>query len=239
MTQDTPLDPILRPYAALMETLVAQFGANCQVSLYDMREKRPRLVAYSGTVMEASIGSQLSEKLFTRFQEADNRPSGRLQFTATTPDGRSLSSSITILRGADDETIACMRIDLCIESLMHSIDMLQTFCNFDAPATQQPQFGNTHNEDVIGMVDAVVDEALGRNEALRTQDSRTYRMNIIRELEEKNVFLVKGAVDLIAARMNVSKFTIYNYIERIRNPQDAAATDASLRDVRSRRDGNH
>ncbi|EKF18306.1 YheO-like domain-containing protein [Nitratireductor pacificus pht-3B] len=229
------MDPILRPFAALMETLVAQFGANCQVSLYDMREKRPRLVAVSGTVMEAVIGSQLPEKLFTRFREASDRPSGRLQFTAATPDGRRLSSSLTILRDADETPLGCMRIDLCIESLMHSIDMLQTFCNFDvAPPSEA---GNTHNEDVIGMVDAVIDEALGRNETLRTQDSRTYRMNVIRELEEKNVFLVKGAVDLIAARMNVSKFTIYNYIDRIRNPH-AAAADYSLRDVQARRDGS-
>ncbi|MEW9805695.1 helix-turn-helix domain-containing protein [Mesorhizobium sp. ZMM04-5] len=222
------LEPIFQSYGALMSALVSQFGANCQASLYDMRGRRPQLVAVTGTVMEAEIGSYLPEKLFDRLNSAARESGQPLLFTAATPDGRRLSSSLTLLRDASGETFGCLRIDFCIESLMHSINVLQNFCNFETPPAAAPAIAG--NEDVIGMVDAIVSEVMNENGSLRTQDKRTYRMNVVRGLEKKNVFLVKGAIDLIAARMNVSKFTLYNYIDKVRSEMGSVDPKSSLRD---------
>lgn len=221
------LEPIFQSYGALMSALASQFGANCQASLYDMRGRRPQLIAVTGTVMEADIGSYLPEKLFDRLNAVDRDSGKPLLFTAATPDGRRLSSSLTLLRDATGEVFGCLRVDFCIESLMHSINVLQNFCNFETPPSPAPAGGN---EDVIGVVDGIVSEVMNDNSSLRTQDKRTYRMNVVRELERKNVFLVKGAIDLIAARMNVSKFTLYNYIDKVRGEAGGTEPKTTLRE---------
>ncbi|MDD2481760.1 MAG: helix-turn-helix domain-containing protein, partial [Lutispora sp.] len=38
-------------------------------------------------------------------------------------------------------------------------------------------------------------------------------MNIVETLEDKGVFLIKGAVDYVAKVLCVSRYTIYNYLD--------------------------
>jgi len=42
------------------------------------------------------------------------------------------------------------------------------------------------------------------------------KIEIVRQLEDQGVFLIKGAVKFIAKKLNVSKFTIYNYLDQVR-----------------------
>ena len=39
---------------------------------------------------------------------------------------------------------------------------------------------------------------------------------IIAELAEKGVFDIKGAIDIVAGEMGISKYTIYHYIREIK-----------------------
>ena len=49
--------------------------------------------------------------------------------------------------------------------------------------------------------------------------SKEDKVSIVEALEEKGVFLIKGAVDYVAKVLCVSRYTIYNYLDEIRvNP---------------------
>lgn len=41
-------------------------------------------------------------------------------------------------------------------------------------------------------------------------------MEIVRRLDERGVFLVKGSVDIVSTKLNISKYTIYNYLDQIK-----------------------
>jgi predicted transcriptional regulator YheO len=47
------------------------------------------------------------------------------------------------------------------------------------------------------------------------------KVKLIGILEEKGAFIIKGGVDNVAARMGLSKYTIYNYIQKFRAAQRA------------------
>jgi predicted transcriptional regulator YheO len=42
------------------------------------------------------------------------------------------------------------------------------------------------------------------------------RMQIVSELERRGAFMVRGAVEVVAQRLDVSRFTIYGYLKQIR-----------------------
>ena len=46
--------------------------------------------------------------------------------------------------------------------------------------------------------------------------SKEDRVEIVRRLEEQGFFLIKGAIKVLAGKLNMSKFTIYNYLDGIR-----------------------
>ena len=43
------------------------------------------------------------------------------------------------------------------------------------------------------------------------------KLQIVKRLDEKGVFLVKGAIDHVATILGVSRYTIYNYLDETRS----------------------
>ncbi|MBN9451552.1 MAG: helix-turn-helix domain-containing protein [Bosea sp.] len=200
-------------HVRLMDTLVAQFGNNCQVSLYDLRPGIPTLVAVAGSVMDVAIGSRLAPALVPRLNAATGESSGKSLFTSATPDGRRLSTSLTVIDDpASGQPIGCLKIDLCIENLISSIDVLQTFCNF-GPARPAPA-GSI--DDIGETVDTLIAQVLSGRSNPRSVAGKAHRMEIVERLDERGVFLVKGAIDIVAGKLNVSKYTLYNYLDQIK-----------------------
>jgi len=74
------------------------------------------------------------------------------------------------------------------------------------------------NGSLARMLVAVGDE-LG---APLSEVSREQRQQAVRLLEERGAFAIRKSVDMVADALGVSRFTIYNYINR--NNADAEAT---------------
>ncbi len=47
------------------------------------------------------------------------------------------------------------------------------------------------------------------------------------QLQDKGVFLVRGAVELVATRLNISKFALYGDIEQARKSDPISGPEAS------------
>ncbi len=200
----------------VMATLIAQFGSNCQASLYELRDGTAQLHTSLGTVMDIPAGSRLPAALLEKFRKETHNRASRLQFTGSTPDGRRLSSSITALTDTSTgEEIGLLKIDYCIEHLISSIDVLQSYCGIDGQ--QQTQQEETGTDDDIGrLVDSIIAEAFNYRDGQKQLTGKEYRLDIVRRLEEKDVFRVKGAVEIVSGRLNVSKYSIYNYLDQVR-----------------------
>jgi predicted transcriptional regulator YheO len=88
------------------------------------------------------------------------------------------------------------------------------------------------SEDIVALVDAIISEALRERRISAGSDTKSERLKIVSQLERKGVFLVKGVVELISGRLNISKFTLYSYLDEIRSGDDAAYIYGSLKPVR-------
>ena len=42
------------------------------------------------------------------------------------------------------------------------------------------------------------------------------KVKVVEMLDDRGIFLVKGAVDVVALALAVSKYTVYNYLEEAR-----------------------
>ncbi len=45
---------------------------------------------------------------------------------------------------------------------------------------------------------------------------KQHKAAVVRELDEAGYFLIKDAVDFLAAELKVTRYTIYNYLNEIR-----------------------
>ena len=46
--------------------------------------------------------------------------------------------------------------------------------------------------------------------------TREKRIELIRFMDQRGVFLVKGAIDRVAEKLGISKVTVYSYLDEVR-----------------------
>jgi hypothetical protein len=75
--------------------------------------------------------------------------------------------------------------------------------------------GQPHLEDTVERLIAVAERSIGRSVPDMT---RTEKQQVVRFLDELGVFLIRRAVEDVAERLGVTRFTIYNYLDRRAEP---------------------
>jgi predicted transcriptional regulator YheO len=103
---------------------------------------------------------------------------------------------------------------LCINFDTTIYEQMQNHLN-DFLCAGDDKFEDGHEKDVDQNVMAVIDELIlkiiGNTDVKNI--SRKKSVEIIKFMDEKGIFLVKGAMEKVAALMGVSKVTIYSYLD--------------------------
>jgi predicted transcriptional regulator YheO len=79
----------------------------------------------------------------------------------------------------------------------------------NALETFEGDIGSTLNN----IADKTISRIVKKNQLMERKD----KIEIVRQLEGQGFFLIKGAIKLISRTLRISKFTIYNYLEKIRS----------------------
>jgi predicted transcriptional regulator YheO len=69
-------------------------------------------------------------------------------------------------------------------------------------------------------IEALLEQAVSRVGKQTSSMSKEEKIELVKDLEASGVFQIKGAVDHVALLIGVSKYTIYNYLKKIRTEQD-------------------
>lgn len=220
---------VIEYYKQIVQMLGGQFGDSCQSILYGLENNKGqytgKVLAMSGTTTDAQLDDPLPPFLVGYIEQNGLR--NQYGFINKAYPGLVLRTSIQFVKMADNEKVVCC---LCIHHNIVHIKMITSFLEeLTRPSVLEDE-NETDNEKVLnggklytasniqGFLDSIISEFLaerigGNNFAALEKNDK---LALISELDKKGVFLIKGAVNLIAKRMNVSKFSIYNYLDEIR-----------------------
>lgn len=71
--------------------------------------------------------------------------------------------------------------------------------------------GQPHLKESIDRLIAAGEAAVGKPAAAMTRDEK---QDLVRFLDERGAFLIRKGIDEVAERLGVTRFTIYNYLQR-------------------------
>ena len=89
---------------------------------------------------------------------------------------------------------------------------MNELCKVDEKEVEAIGEVNKVNDVLYDIVENTIHK-YGRPVIYLTKDEK---VSIVKDLEEKGVFLIKGAIDYVANALQVSRYTIYNYLDGIR-----------------------
>ncbi|WP_158702679.1 helix-turn-helix transcriptional regulator [Paenibacillus faecalis] len=215
---DENMDIQLQKYIPIMKAIVAQFGANCETVLHDVKSPDRSLVALIGDVTNRPLFAPLTNFVIEIIQNEGQAAKDRLGYI-TSHNGVTMKSTTMFLR-EDHEIIGCLCINFNLKEFEIAQHFLAGFCQPFQTESKEELHTQKQNEyfakNIEEFAENIIDETLdAKGTALQLMDKQE-RLMIIRKLDSKGVFLVKGTIDLVASKLGTSKYTIYNYLDEIR-----------------------
>jgi len=203
----------------IVDGIAATFGPRCEVVLHDLRNPRNLhrsiIKIANGHVTGRIVGGPISD------QGLRDIKSGReekllINYQSVTKDGRPLKSSSIIFRDYNKKPVAALCINFDITDIIGLNAAVQEIFSVSGKEDRKDNAIETFQSDAVSTLNEIADKTIRKAGKAVPSMGRRDKVDIVRQLDEKGFFLAKGAIKLIAAKLNVSKYTIYNYLEQVR-----------------------
>ena len=179
--------------------LAAMLGPGNEVLLHDFSRLPDSIVAIAGDLTHRTVGGPMTDLLLGLIRRGTTQD--LINYRTNNPDGRPIRSSTLFLRDADGVAVGC----LCVNS-ESSVTVSENV------AAQDESFP----PDVDSLQQFLVDRAISKVGVQPSEMKKQQKAAVVRELDDAGFFLIRDSVDHVAGRLDVTRYTIYNYLNEIR-----------------------
>ncbi|SEP50479.1 aminotransferase class V-fold PLP-dependent enzyme [Amycolatopsis saalfeldensis] len=188
---------LLSALVPAVDGLAAMLGPGNEVLLHDLSRLPDSIVAIAGDLTGRTVGGPMTDLLLGLVRRGTTQD--LTNYRTHGPDGRAIRSSTLFLRDAAGVAVGC----LCVNSELPGAAQAET-----------PQ--ETFPPDVDSLQRFLVTRAIGKAGIPVELMKKRHKAAVVRELDEAGFFLIKDAVDHLAGQLDVTRYTIYNYLNEIR-----------------------
>lgn len=194
-------------FARLTGGLAEAIGKNCEVVLHNFEDPEHSIVAIAnGHITGRKVGDTVD---MLGLELLRNPPPGDLlNYRTETKSGRVLRSSSIFLRKDSGQIFGALCINYDISGL---IKLQQWMQETALPLGSGVQEG--FENDVDSILDCLIKDAIRSTGKEIADLTRENKVAVITYLENKGAFLIRYSADRVAELLNISKYTIYNYLE--------------------------
>lgn len=201
------LKPLVRAIAQAM-------GSNCEVVLHNLYDLEHSIVAIeNGHITGRKVGDS-STNLGLKALREKAEESDIYNYMSYTKDGKSLRSSSIYIRNDDGLAIGSICINYNISDFLMVENVIRDFVKTGE------HIDESYVSDISDIIDQLMQEAVKIVGKIVPYMSKEDKLKALEFLDEKGVFTVKRAMERVAQFFDVSKFTIYNYLDEIRSAKD-------------------
>ena len=209
------MNDFLKRYVPVADMIAQTIGPQCEVVLHDMFTPLHSVVyivnnRVTGRKIGDSFSLIISEVLLSKRFENDML----CNYSFTTADGRLIKSSTVLLRDEQGQVAGAMCVNIDTTAVTEHIRWLETML----PAPQGQNAAARENNDaphVLEVVDEVIDKIFSNRDGKKM--TREEKLDLMRVMESRGIFLTKGAIEKVAEKMGVSKVTVYSYLDELKN----------------------
>ncbi|MFD8499743.1 aminotransferase class V-fold PLP-dependent enzyme [Amycolatopsis sp. NPDC059657] len=180
-----------------VEGLATMLGPGNEVVLHDLARLPDSIVAIAGGLTGRTAGGPMTDLLLGLVRRGTT--SDLTDYETHGPDGRPIRSSTMFLRDENGVAVGC----LCVNSERPGPAL--------GPATRE-----TFPPDVDSLQRFLIERAVGKAGIPVELMKKVHKAAVVRELDEAGFFLIKDSVDSLAAHLDVTRYTIYNYLNETR-----------------------
>lgn len=191
----------------LGRAIVSTFGGRCEVVIHDLSNPESSIVWIEGSVTGRSVGGSVTDLLLKELRHGKR---DRILNYGGYSDGKALKSS-TVLFRQDGKLHTAFCINFDVSELIAAEFSLRSFCT-----VTNDEETETFGPDVREMLEAVIAEACYEIGVPASSMDRSEKVRLVHMLEQRGAFEIRKAVSLVASRLGVSRYSVYNYLNETR-----------------------
>lgn len=200
--------------------MALQFGNDTEIVIHDVNQLgTAKTVVHieNGHISNRQVGDGPTHPVLEASIKG-NLVDDRYAYLTRTKDGRVLKSSTMYIRDDFDQVvyIFCINTDIT-----YFLDMTEKINRFIYGETMQDKVSKPEIEEITKNVNELMDDLLEQCERMigkpATIMNKSERIRAIRFLNEAGVFLISKSMDYVANYFGISKYTVYNYINKWQN----------------------
>lgn len=205
----------LKHLVPIAECIAAQFGKNTEVVIHDFTNGFESTIAHieNGHVTNREIGGCPTSLFIDELRNNMNLEKN-FRYISHTSDGKVLrSSTVNFYEG--DTLIG----SICINQEISDFLALEKIFNnlsennyFEHSRVQNENFSSS----ITDLLEGFISEGLRQVGVPINEMNKESKMKFIKFLDDKGVFLIQKSGKKICELLNISKFTLYNYLDEIR-----------------------
>ena len=214
----------LEPYAKLVYFLSAALGDNCEIALHDLTSKDQEIVAISNNPISGrEVGAQLSNLSLHYLEEKQYLNHDYvMNYKTVGNDGKLMRAATYFIKEEGREMPVGM---LCINVNISDLEYLTSTIKkiLGIKEEKDIEFKMDNPVEILSspldeMIDMYIKECLEKmgfpSYFLAERLNVDEKIKVVKYLQEKGTFKVKGAIVLVAEKLAVSEPTVYRYLKK-------------------------
>ena len=141
-----------------------------------------------------------------------------VNYRTKTKDGKILRSSSVFIRDDQKKIIGCLCINYDLTEYLMFNKIIDEFCNTVDPENEKSkEEAETFTNDVDDVLEDIIRKAIDEVGKPVSMMRKEDKLMVVKIIEEKGGFLIKGAINQLANEISVSRYTIYNYLDELKS----------------------
>lgn len=217
-------------YSLLVDFLGRMLGPDYEIVLHDVGRKRSTVVAIvNGHISGRSVGAPLTNVALQIIAEKTYLiQDWKLNYQGVSASGKALRCSTFFIKDEKGTLSGLLCINFDDSRYQELSAYVFALCHPDAYATNisirmlplpLDALENPEQETFYKSIATAVDGALRSvlNDSVLPPERLTQseKLEIIQRLDEKGIFLMKGAISVVAEKLSCSQASIYRYLSKI------------------------
>lgn len=215
----------LEPYAKMVDFLGKALGDNCEIALHDLTSQEQEIVAIANNKLSGrEVGAKLSN-LSLHYLDTKQYLNNDfvMNYKTVGPDGKLMRAATYFIKEDDKEMPVGM---LCINVNISDLEYLTSTIKkiLGVKEEKEIEFKMDNPVEILSspldeMIDMYIKECLEKmgfpSYFLAERLNVDEKIKVVKYLQEKGTFKVKGAIVLVAEKLAVSEPTVYRYLKKM------------------------
>ena len=222
--------PELAPWIRFADTLARMQGPSTEIVLHDLTNPAHSVVyVVNGDITDRKVGQGVRHLVPEMLTSHEGKPIGPWWFRYRTKLIRATTELIYDKAGeiigalcVNEDVTGEERLFLSLEGRLPGLTMTDLKADGDTAGLMKPET-EVESNDLQSKPDSVrktifrlICETVAQEGYVKAKTNRDVRRRLVRDLKERDVFLLKGSIEELARLLGLSKVTIYSDLDALR-----------------------